>query len=332
MIHIKLSHNSHNLPLLRQTPGYSGIWQDCFFYVNQPIKECDWWVVYEGLLDAEETICDPDHLIFITGEPPEIRGYNKKFLEQFSLVITAQANIKHRNILVRQQALPWHIGLRRQLNGNISALGYDDFIENDRLEKNSKKLMSIIVSTKSYTDGHKKRLKFVEELVNHFGDHIDLFGRGFNEIEDKWRGISPYKYHVAIENSYVPDYFSEKLADAFLGLSYPIYYGCPNIFDYFPKLSLTPIDIENPAKSILTIEELIKEDAYRKRFAYLKAAKNLVLNQYNLFPMLAAICNKSQKERRKITIKPENNSAFDNPTEKLRKFVRHLRTHVKKAF
>ena len=40
-------------------------------------------------------------------------------------------------------------------------------------------------------------------------------------------------YHVCIENQPVGHYFTEKIVDAFLTETMPIYWGCPNIGDYF---------------------------------------------------------------------------------------------------
>lgn len=40
-------------------------------------------------------------------------------------------------------------------------------------------------------------------------------------------------FHVAIENAFDPDYFTEKLVDCLATYTVPIYMGCPNIGDYF---------------------------------------------------------------------------------------------------
>jgi hypothetical protein len=40
-------------------------------------------------------------------------------------------------------------------------------------------------------------------------------------------------YSVAIENSSIPNYFTEKLIDCLITKTIPIYWGCPNIDEYF---------------------------------------------------------------------------------------------------
>lgn len=55
-------------------------------------------------------------------------------------------------------------------------------------------------------------------------------------------------FHVCIENQSVKHYFTEKLIDSFLTYTIPIYWGCPNIGDYFNLDGMIIID---------SIEELI---------------------------------------------------------------------------
>ena len=76
------------------------------------------------------------------------------------------------------------------------------------------------------------RYEFTKNVKDYFGSNIDWFGSGINTIEDKWVGFEEYKYHIVIENGQ-NNLISEKLFDSYLGLSYPIYYGAPNVGDYF---------------------------------------------------------------------------------------------------
>ena len=60
-----------------------------------------------------------------------------------------------------------------------------------------------------------------------------MFGIGFNPIKGKIEGLKDYKFSIAIENSYADNECSEKISDCFLTGTIPIYYGTPNIGDYF---------------------------------------------------------------------------------------------------
>ena len=104
----------------------------------------------------------------------------------------------------------------------------------------------------------------VERLVRHFGSRLSRYGRGFKPIPDKAEAILPYRYHITLENSSVKDYWTEKLADAYLGGAYPLYWGCPNLADYFPSDAFTMIDIDDPDTAIATIEKAIDNDYFPK--------------------------------------------------------------------
>lgn len=163
--------------------------------------------------------------------------------------------------------------------------------------------MSIISSNVTITAGHKRRQAFTKRLCEHFGSKIDFFGRGVRDIEDKWDAISGYKYHVVIENSSFADYWTEKLADAFLGGAYPFYYGCPNVLDYFSPHSLTLIDINDFERSAEVIEGAIKSRKYESSLSPIDEARNLVLDKYNLFPMLASFSKAHRHGGKKVPVK-----------------------------
>ena len=59
-------------------------------------------------------------------------------------------------------------------------------------------MISFIASNKNFTEGHKKRLEWVERI----GDQVDLYGRGFNEIGTKEEGLCDYMFSVVVENGF----------------------------------------------------------------------------------------------------------------------------------
>jgi len=296
--------------LIRQTPNSIGTWDNCIFYLNQDVKECDYWVVYDNLIKIEKTKCPKRNVILITGEPPTIKKYSQTFVKQFYNVITCNRNIIHANVTYIQQGLPWMVGAKFLRNekkwDNINFKSYDDFINNDYSKKT--KEISIVVSNKTFTKGHEQRVKFVNKLKEIFGDRIDIFGRGFNEIEDKFEAISLYKYTIVIENSSYCDYWTEKIADAFLCGTYPIYYGCTNIYEYFPKGSLALIDINNIEESVNIINSILNSNEFENSLNLIQESKNLILNRYNLFPLIVNTIKKMENihsESVKVTLYPE---------------------------
>jgi hypothetical protein len=151
-------------------------------------------------------------------------------------------------------------------------------------------------------------------LKAEFGENIDIYAPGHLQVIDKWDAISPYKYHIVIENERYPDYWTEKLADSYLGSAYPIYDGCPNINEYFSGGSFTRIDISNRDAAIESIKSCIQKNTYEKSIDSLIVAKNRVLNRYNFFPTIAKICDELPVKDicPKLTIHPERSTKFDS--------------------
>jgi hypothetical protein len=284
MIRVKVSTSFPELPLARQTPGGSGIWGEHQFLINCPEEECDWWVLYEAPQRVETARCPPANVIFIGMEPPSLRWYPPRFLHQFATVVTCHPNIRHPDARLTHIAVPWHVGGFSGPAGR--PMTYDDFQAGTPPKT---KCLSVVSSNMTLTRGHRLRLRFVQELQRRLKDKVDIFGRGIRDIKDKWEAIAPYKYHIAIENSSVPHYWTEKLSDTYLGGAFPFYHGCPNIGDYFPRRSFIPIDIRDPDRAIRTIEAAIEDGTFEQSLPALAQAKERILNEYNLFPTLVRL-------------------------------------------
>lgn len=324
---------------LRQTPRGEGIWGDCRFVVNTPVEKCDWWVVCHNsaLTETETTLCDPDHIVYMSLEP-EDSWLPKNFIDQFGQLVLCDRKIRHPQIIYKN-GLNWWVGIMVSFEANGShhytphySLDYDTLSAMTGTVKS--KMMSVICSNKAMWPGHKKRMQFIDKLMAHpISAHIDFFGGGKNPVDDKWDVIAPYKYHLVLENSIVPDYWSEKLADSYLGFTYPVYYGCPNIHHYFPHDALSVIDIEKFDQTVAVIEQLIADDPYERFLPAVVGARNQVLNQYNLFQLIADICDHPAEHLVQCQVKPRaafpvsnsKASIFNRITRKIHSGYKSLR-------
>jgi hypothetical protein len=102
----------------------------------------------------------------------------------------------------------------------------------------------MITSNKVWTEQQRNRVDFAEKNK----DIIDVYGRGFKEIEDKEEGLKDYMFSIAIENSTYDTYFTEKVLDCFATGTIPIYKGTRKICDHFDSngiLFLDDIKIED---------------------------------------------------------------------------------------
>lgn len=280
--------------MLRQTKDGKGLSADgrYHFYINEEIEEPDFWVVQgKGIRQAENCKVAPQNTVLLTTEPRSVLVYPQQYIRQFGMVCSCQEDMKHPNLVLGPAILPWFVGFTEAKDGICSySLDYDGLMESPTPEKT--KLISVITSNKAFTQGHLDRIHFVEKLKERYGDKIEVFGRGYRDFDDKWEILAPYKYHISIENSSQPYYWTEKISDCFLAETFPFYHGCTNLSDYFPKEAFQPINILDFDRTAEIIDRLIADDVYEKRKDLLSECKQKVLGEYNLFNYVAALCDR----------------------------------------
>jgi hypothetical protein len=83
--------------------------------------------------------------------------------------------------------------------------------------------------------------------------------------------ISQYKFMICFENTCQPNYFTEKLMNAYYGGTIPIYWGDPYIFDkinpdaiLYLKPDFTENDVQNLIDEIRILDN--DENKYKEKF------------------------------------------------------------------
>ncbi|MBW2000425.1 MAG: hypothetical protein JRJ29_21005 [Deltaproteobacteria bacterium] len=261
--------------LMRQTPGQCGQWHGIRFTLNE-VKECDFLVVLNNRMPQPVTVrCPREHVWMVVQEPyyPGLTDWVVEGHEPFAKVFT------HRPVpdgsgryVTAPPAIPWHVGRT-----------YDELIRGEIPQK--RELLSWVVGRGNDLPGHVRRARFLRFLQETDLD-IDLWGRAARPIEDKWEGLAPYFFSLAVENNSGPDMWTEKLADCFLSWTIPFYSGCTNVEEYFPRQALIRIDLGKPEQVLDAIKREATEENWHRRLPALKEARELVLNRYQLFPFL----------------------------------------------
>lgn len=307
MYKVKLTISPYDKGLERQLPKGINEWRNYRFYIDEDVDEVDFWVVLFRAFKGEKETCivAPENTLFITQEPDSVYRYSQGFLDQFGTVISCQRTLKHKNVIHDIPANAWWNGKIIKGPSNVEySHSYDDYLT---IVPPKTKLISVISSDKVFTKGHRERLDFVMKLKNYYGDKLDLFGHGNHSFDDKWDALAPYKYHICLENCAQKDYWTEKLADAFLSNTFPLYYGCTNVYDYFDKDALRLIDIHNVEQSINIIDDAIKTDLAHKNATAVQKAKMSVLNEYNLFNLITKYCDQMNPNlpKQQVTMRPD---------------------------
>lgn len=249
-----------------------------------------------------------ERTVLLLSEPRSVVRFHDSYVRQFGVVYSCQPELSGANVVLGPAAIWWFVGIR--LDGSLTPALTDTVsyraLKSSPLPRKTR-MMSIIVSTKTFSAGHFARYRFVLRLKARYGDRIDFYGRGFNYVEDKWDALAPYKYNIAIENSASDIYFTEKVSDAFLAGCHVVYSGCRRIADYFPPEAMSQIDITDFDSACRVIDRLLADDPYDDSVEAIKAAKDNVLEKYNILHIIARCCDKvdlSRGEAGNVTLRP----------------------------
>jgi len=263
-------------------PHHELRWGRCEFVINPPAgTACDYWIVYCGARPQDRMVCAPENTLFIAGEPPSKKIYPRGYYAQFHRVISTRADDPHPRITATALGLPWHVGLKN----NRYLYGYDELKALRPVPKQNK--VSVVCSSLRATGGQRQRLDFLDFLKQRLGDRVVHFGRGFTPIDDKMEAIAPYRFHLVLENSRSDHYWTEKLADSYLGWAFPLYLGCPNVDEYFPEASFARISPDDPAAALALIENLLATPPAPETDRLIGHCRDLVLDTYNPFARFA---------------------------------------------
>lgn len=141
---------------------------------------------------------------------------------------------------------------------------------------------------------HRQRMAFLRQVQSSYLD-VAVYGRNLppdiqshGELKNKWNGMAPYYYNLAIEN-YADNqwYVSEKLWDALLAWCLPLYYGGsaadrllpPGSFLRLPSLDQQGID---------WIREITATpDAWYAAKDAIAEARQIILHRLNLMNWLS---------------------------------------------
>lgn len=249
--------------------------------------------------------------ILLLTEPSAFNPINAEYANQFGILIAPyQVRGFKGKWVPSHPGLPWFYGVNFKTKEQLSLQQLASMPIPDKLPE-----VSVVISSKVFHDGHRARLRFIEQLQKTLGSRLHVFGRGIREIEDKSDAIGPYAYHLALENTEAPSYWTEKLSDAFLGYSYPLYVGCPNAADWFPKESFEPLSLSDPNHAVATVKRVLDENKYADRFAAIKQAREIALHKETVFNVLQRAVGDSDISRGRLpepeVIRPLKKSLMD---------------------
>lgn len=235
--------------------------------------------------------------IFIAHEPNEFFGIHNWLIQNhslFSVILTWNETIINscsNAILfdhgVRTESDEWHKSFE-----NVTTKKFE---------------VSFLSGAKNLVEGHK----FRQEVYN-LKDEITIPKKWFYVLDDfNWedfkkggigRTNSPegatfcnipkricYEesmFHVAIENVFHNNWYTEKLGEAFASKTVPIYKGCPNIGERFDKRGIITF---NTKEELVNIVNSLTPELYESMKPYIEINYKLSYNSYFRYSLVSVL-------------------------------------------
>lgn len=210
---------------------------------NWPITVFTDWYINSPIVD---NIKSKTKIAWIL-EPPSIHPWTYQqipyYEHKFDFIFTFNENLLKRS--PKYKLCP--IGALRVNNPHIG---------------NKNKLISLIASNKTQTEGHKLR----HEIVKKFSG-FDCWGSAYKEFKNKDEPLESYCFSIVVLNSRDNNYFTEALIDCFAFGTIPIFWGCPNIGEFFNIGGI--LSFENFEELDLILKK-ISFDFYREKIDAVK--------------------------------------------------------------
>ncbi len=176
--------------------------------------------------------------VLVLIEPPEILDKTEYFIQhrnQFDLILAWNEDVLNKCPNARQPIILGGCWIDHEDLKNKWASGVRKTNE-----------VSYIMSNKRLAPGHELRWQIWNEYENanrimgkgesfRFQKYLTIAANGNDPRIGQFKNILFEKalYHIAIENVARPNWITEKVIDCFATKTIPIYYGAPNIGQYF---------------------------------------------------------------------------------------------------
>ena len=127
------------------------------------------------------------------------------------------------------------------------------------------KLLSHIISKQNWTRGHKLRYIIANAIKDKY--EVDLWGSAVKRFETKLEPLKDYMFNITVMNCKHKDYFTETLVDTFRCGTIPIFWGCPNVSDYFNTKGML---IFNSGPELISILDSLSLELYESKIEHVQ--------------------------------------------------------------
>lgn len=93
--------------------------------------------------------------------------------------------------------------------------------------------VSFLTSNKGFCPGHALRLEIYRRIPSVVGQLVVHKHMSPPRIPDKRAMLEPFQFSIAPENASHNNWFADKIVDCFIAKTIPLYWGCPNLDQFF---------------------------------------------------------------------------------------------------
>ena len=116
-----------------------------------------------------------------------------------------------------------------------------------------------------------------------------MWGRGYKPFSDKLIPLSEYYFTISVMNCKIDNYFTEILVDNLMTGTVPIFWGCPNINEYFDEKGIITFDTIEELDQILST---LSVENYMSMMNHIKNNLNLAKKYVSTDDIIADILEK----------------------------------------
>lgn len=127
--------------------------------------------------------------------------------------------------------------------------------------------VSIIASFKTGAVGHRLRHEIIGRYFQ-FSNMRHVFGTGYMRVDSKLTALEKYRFSIVVESCKMRGYFTEKIIDALSQGCIPIYWGAPDIGDFFDRRGILAFDTPEELEYILYEATTKGEELYHRLSPY----------------------------------------------------------------
>lgn len=244
-----------------------------------------------GKVTSLQTVVDltdkSPYKVFYEIEPaPEDRGLIQRVIDNqafYNLILTWRESILQScpNAVKFLYAGPYMIpsGDRLVIPSHVGHYTTPEPRDVGPLHTEKKFAASMIASYKDALPGHILRRGIITRLPETVGQlpiHKHSSPPHIPEVE-RGRLFTEFQYAIAVENCNYNNWMTEKLFDCFVARTIPIYWGCPNLGEYF---NLDGIFQVANYEDVVRVLESITPDTYREKAAAIEDNFNRCVDVY----------------------------------------------------